>query len=213
MFISVIFAFLIAGCSSLPNRELPHQLGIKQVPGLSEEHPSEFVFCDTNGRASGCEKTTLKTPVSYVPIDSGENKLITDLVKGAIKGIADGAAQSVRNATINAIPHSELTSIIFFEFDSSALSTQSKLSLLDVLPKVSGKKILIHGYTDSVGSENYNNKLGLNRAKSVKNFFIKAKSNTAEIKTFGNGLCCYLEPNRTEEQRAKNRRVEIFVVN
>lgn len=202
----------MAGCSSLPNREVPHQLGVKQVPGLSEERPSEFVFCDMNGGAWGCEKATPKTPIRYVPVDSGDNKPITDLVKDAIKGIADGTTQSVGNSTISAIPSSKPTGVIFFEFDSSSLSAQSKLSLLDVLPKVSGKKILIHGYTDSVGSENYNDKLGLNRAESVKNFFIKAKSNATEIETFGSGLCCYLEPNRTEEQRAKNRRVEIFVV-
>ncbi len=203
----------MAGCSNLPSREVPHQLGVKQVPGLSEEHPSEFVFCDMNGGAWGCEKTTPKTPIRYVPVNSGDKKPITDLVKGTIKGIADGAAQSLGSTKVNKIPNNEPTGVVFFEFDSSALNAQSKLILLDVLPKVSGKKILLHGYTDSVGNENYNNKLGLNRAESVKKFFINAKSNATEIETFGNGLCCYLEPNRTDEQRAKNRRVEIFIVN
>lgn len=203
----------MAGCSSLPNREVPHELGVKQVPGVSEQHPSEFVFCDMNGGAWGCEKTTPKTPVSYVPVSSGKEKPITDLVKDAIKGIADGAAQSVGDVASNAIPNTEPTGVVFFDFDSSVLNANSKITLLNILPQTSGKKVLIHGYTDSVGSENYNDQLGLNRAESVRDFFIKAKSNAAELETFGNGLCCYLEPNRTEEQRAKNRRVEIFVVN
>ncbi|HAS8209831.1 TPA: hypothetical protein I7693_19625, partial [Vibrio vulnificus] len=84
------------------------------MPGVSEQHPSEFVFCDMNGGAWGCEKTTPKTPVSYVPVSSGKEKPITDLVKGAIKGIADGAAQSVGNVASNAIPNTEPTGVVFF---------------------------------------------------------------------------------------------------
>lgn len=213
MYISAIFAFLIVGCTNLPSREVPNELGVKQVPGASEEHPSEFVFCDMNGGAWGCEKTTPKTPVSYILVDSGDDKPISDLVKGAIKEISGSSAQSVENMAISAISGLEPLEIVFFDFDSAELNAKAKITLLNILPEISGKKILINGYTDSVGSESYNKQLGLSRAQSVKDFFIKAKSDATEIETFGNGLCCYLEPNRTEEQRAKNRRVEIFVVN
>ncbi|WP_150142561.1 transposase [Candidatus Enterovibrio escicola] len=64
-------------------RELPHQFSVKQVPRLSEEHPSEFVFCDMNRGAWGYEKTTPKTPVSYVPINSGEIEAPLASARGA----------------------------------------------------------------------------------------------------------------------------------
>lgn len=182
------------------------------MPGVSEQNPSEFVFCDMNGGAWGCEKTTPKTPISYVPVSGNDDKQITNIVKGAIKGIVNGSALSSENVVNREAPNTKPTEIVFFDFDSSVLNAKSKITLLNILPQLSGKKVLVHGYTDSVGNEYYNDKLSLNRAESVREFFIKAKSKAAEIETFANGLCCYLEQNRTKEQRAKNRRVEVFVV-
>src|SRR5690606_39311023 len=69
-FISVIFALLAAGCTNLPNREIPHELGVKQVPGMAEGHPAEYVFCDMQGGARGWEAATPRKHIKYVAVDS-----------------------------------------------------------------------------------------------------------------------------------------------
>lgn len=233
-FISVIFALLAAGCTSLPNREIPHELGVKQVPGMAEGHPAEYVFCNMKGGAWGCEEATPKTPIKYVAVDHGDTTPITDAIKGAIKGLAsaatEGATEAVADATANtqpaitrsvndsqanfsekAVPNIPPVAVIYFDFDSSIINADAKLTLLDAFVKLEGKSIELHGYTDNVGSETYNNWLGLRRAKKVKEFFEMANSTAAQIEAYGHGLCCYAAPNGTDEQRAKNRRVEIYV--
>lgn len=209
-FISVIFALLTAGCTSLPNREIPHELGVKQVPGMAEGHPAEYVFCDMKGGAWGCEEATPKTPIKYVAVDHGDTTPITDAIKGAIKGLASAATEGA-NFSEKAVPNVPPVAVVYFDFDSSIIKADAKLTLLDALVKLEGRSIELHGYTDNVGSETYNNWLGLRRAKKVKEFFEMANSTATQIDAYGHGLCCYAEPNGTDEQRAKNRRVEIYV--
>lgn len=233
-FISVIFALLAAGCTSLPNREIPHELGVKQVPGMAEGHPAEYVFCDMKGGAWGCEEATPKTPIKYVAVDHGDTTPITDAIKGAIKGAAsaatEAAAEAVTGTASNtqpaltpganeeqakasekAVPNVPPIAVVYFDFDSSIIKADAKLTLLDALVDLEGKSVELHGYTDNVGSETYNNWLGLRRANKVKEFFKMANSTATQIEAYGHGLCCYAAPNGTDEQRAKNRRVEIYV--
>ena len=234
-FITVIFALLAVGCTTkLPNREIPHEMGVKQIQGKDENHPAEYVFCDMKGGAWGCEEATPKTPIKYLAVDHGETTPITDAVKNVIGSVAPAVAENKHNvvaevaenpsistmavdadiksnAIEKSIPNVPAIAVIYFDFDSSVIKADAKLELLDVVEKISGKKVELHGYTDNVGTETYNNWLGLRRANRVKAFFEMAKSSATQIDVFGHGLCCYIEPNGSDEQRAKNRRVEIYV--
>lgn len=232
-FISVIFALLAAGCTSLPNREVPHELGVKQVPGKSEGHPAEFVFCDMNGGAWSCEAATPKTPVSFVSVKHSDDKPITGIVRDSLKvATSDGGVSALdkqkqtsssqrktdskkspsQPENTKAVPAVPPVAVVYFDFDSSVITADAKLTLLAALDELSSKGVEIHGYTDNVGSEPYNNWLGLRRANKVKDFFETAKSTATQIEAYGHGLCCYAEPNGTAEQRAKNRRVEVYAV-
>jgi len=71
-------------------------------------------------------------------------------------------------------------------------------------------KIKIIGHTDSIGSEEYNIELSLNRAKSVKNFFNENGIDDERIKTEGKGENSPIANNQTVEGRSANRRVEIY---
>lgn len=218
VFISVIFA-LLAGCSSIPNRVVPNELGIKQVPGKSADHPAEYVFCDIKGGAWGCEEVTPKTSFKKSSTEKGSEQPITSVVQKAIKNLSQDVRIKEKNSVKKTssfnqkdVPTIPPITSVYFGFDSSVLSASAKTSLLDVLKKIDGKTIELHGYTDNVGAEKYNNWLGFRRANKVKEFFTKTKSSASQIDPFGHGLCCYSEPNGTEEQRAKNRRVEIYIV-
>lgn len=207
----------MVGCTSLPNRQIPSELGVKQVPGKLDGEPAEYVFCDMNGGAWGCESATPKTPIQYVAVNHGDSTPITDAVKGAIKGVSSAESNEIIASETGNVEEKEVPDVppvatIYFNFDSSALNADSKILLLDVLEKINGSNVEIHGYTDNVGSEQYNDWLGLRRAEKVKEFFSTAKANPLKIDSFGHGRCCYAVPNGTDEQRAKNRRVEIYLV-
>ena len=185
---------------------------------MAESHPAEYVFCDMKGGFWGCEEATPKTPIKYVAVEHGDTTPITDAVKGVIKGaantqIAVTPGSNEEPAESNEKPVSSVPpiAVVYFDFDSSIIKADAKLTLLDALVDLEGKSVELHGYTDNVGSETYNNWLGLRRANKVKEFFKTANSTATQIEAYGHGLCCYAAPNGTDEQRAKNRRVEIYV--
>jgi outer membrane protein OmpA-like peptidoglycan-associated protein len=226
-FIGAISVLLAAGCTTLtlPSRELPHELGVKQVPGRDESHPTEYVFCDINGGAWACETVTPKTPIQTLSVEPAGDQPMTRAVHEAIKSLPVGPSRdSVPTvagaaAAMPTTPGNQATqnkaspiAVIHFDFNSLDLKADAKLTLLEVLGKVSGKTVALHGYTDSLGNTRYNRELSLRRANAVKAFFETAHTTAAWITTFGHGSCCTAVPNGTEAQRAENRRVEIVLI-
>lgn len=69
---------------------------------------------------------------------------------------------------------------------------------------------LIEGHTDNTGSLNNNKKLSLKRAESVLNYFISKGIERSRFQVRGLGPDFPVADNRTEEGRAKNRRVKIL---
>lgn len=104
---------------------------------------------------------------------------------------------------------------IFFDFDKSVLKTSSYPELNRVLKYLSDsqvKKIEISGHTDSVGDEDYNEKLSQRRADAVFNFFRQNGVDPMQMEAKGYGESKPKVPNDTKENRGKNRRVEFKIL-
>ena len=71
--------------------------------------------------------------------------------------------------------------------------------------------VTIMGHTDSTGSDAVNNPLSLNRAASVRDYLTSRKIVSSRITIDGRGSREPLVANDTAANKAKNRRVEIFV--
>lgn len=71
--------------------------------------------------------------------------------------------------------------------------------------------VTIIGHTDSTGSDAINNPLSVNRAASVRDYLTVRGVNPQRIAIDGRGSREPVAPNDTEYNRARNRRVEIFV--
>ena len=71
------------------------------------------------------------------------------------------------------------------------------------------KFIIIEGHSSSDGGEEYNIKLSLERANSVKNHLINLGISSDRIKTFGFGSKKPMSEENSERDRLLNRRVEI----
>ena len=104
---------------------------------------------------------------------------------------------------------------IFFEFAQSNLlpDSYSELQrLLVYLTKNEMVKIEIGGHTDNQGSDVYNQKLSTERARTVYRYLIDKGIGAHRLSYKGYGKERPVVPNDTEENRAKNRRTEILIL-
>lgn len=103
----------------------------------------------------------------------------------------------------------------FFDFDKSVLKPDAKTALDDLVGKtgdINLEVIIAVGHTDSVGSDEYNQKLSVRRAEAVKAYLVSKGLEKNRVYTEGKGEKQPVADNATAEGRAKNRRVEIEVV-
>ena len=104
---------------------------------------------------------------------------------------------------------------IEFEYNKAEIDSSSISILLDIAAQLKRNKnvnIQIAGHTDDIGNDDYNQKLSLARANSVKDFLVTKGINKSRIKTIGYGKSQPLFPNDSDENRRKNRRTEFVVV-
>ncbi len=89
-------------------------------------------------------------------------------------------------------------------------SQESYKSLLQDVKQREGEFIKIFGYTDSVGSKNFNIQFGQKRADFIKNKILQVSPDSKiETKSYGEAMLQVPTPDNTPE--LKNRRVEVFV--
>ncbi|MGE5640969.1 MAG: OmpA family protein, partial [Clostridia bacterium] len=72
--------------------------------------------------------------------------------------------------------------------------------------------VIAIGHTDSIGTDEYNQKLSVRRAESVKSYLVSKGVEQNRVYTEGKGEKQPVATNKTKEGRQKNRRVEIEVI-
>ena len=95
------------------------------------------------------------------------------------------------------------------QLKSGGMRNMQKLA--DFLNKYPQHKVLIEGYTDSIGSDSLNQKLSERRAMSVKTALIGMGISSERITTQGYGEAFPVAGNDTASSRQLNRRVEIIL--
>ncbi len=104
---------------------------------------------------------------------------------------------------------------IQFDFDSDAIKKSSETELkmvLQLMEKNPNLKIEVSAHTDSQGGDEYNLNLSERRATSVVNWLVDRDISTNRLKAVGFGESKPLLPNDSEENMAKNRRVEFKIL-
>jgi len=101
---------------------------------------------------------------------------------------------------------------ILFDTGKSTIKSESQ-AIIDEIYKLLKEnpslKVSIEGHTDNVGNSENNKKLSENRAKAVVDALVAKGINQQRLSAVGHGQERPVADNRTEEGRAKNRRVEI----
>lgn len=118
-------------------------------------------------------------------------------------------------AAIGSIVQLDINSEVLFAFGKSTLSEEGKKSirvLAEQLREFNNGNINISGHTDDIGSNSSNKALSLARAKAVSKELQRAlPKKEFKYKEIGMGEESPIEPNDSDENRKKNRRVELSI--
>lgn len=110
------------------------------------------------------------------------------------------------NAIIASYPNVE------FEFGSDKITTDSYATLDEIAVTLKDNtntvKLNVAGYTDYVGTNDYNQTLSIKRANAVKVYLLKKEVPSSRITIIGYGEENPIAPNSTNSGRQQNRRVE-----
>ena len=134
---------------------------------------------------------------------------------------AAAAAKEVEGAQVelvdvNGLPAVKVTfeSGILFGFNSSALSDSAKVSLAEfaeVLKATPDADVAILGHTDNVGTEKANQSVSEKRAKAVASYLTEQGVEGQIKDVLGMSYTQPVASNDTEEGKAQNRRVEVYM--
>jgi len=165
--------------------------------------------------ASGCsskkgaskDANQATKPTKTEPINTFTSETIKYVQDDTNNTITEGDAGRKGTTTVEGL-NVELNSI-YFNFDKYDLSAESR----DILKKNSewlknnaNATIRVEGHCDERGTVEYNQALGEKRAKAVKDYYVSLGIDTDRISTISYGEERPMDPAKTEEAYAKNRR-------
>lgn len=136
-----------------------------------------------------------------------------DYDKILIEGVTE---QGITVRTTKNLKGFQETLALYLNFDNDKSTLNEKYlpeidKIAHYLKSNPGLKIIISGHTDNQGSQDYNLQLSIKRAESIKSALIKKGINKSRIQAIGRGESEPLAPNDSEENRFKNRRIEIEI--
>ncbi len=193
--------------------EIPFDSTIISNPfatGSDASYPIENGYAETKPFLKSTykpgERSKQKDPIKVLPHDkNNELKPPPTLLNNSDR--RPGQVKSINDTLF--IPD------ILFEYNSSKLNPIFLRKLNAMLQKLQVRnfeRLEIVGHTDNIGSADYNLKLSLNRAYTIKNYIVaKLLINSEIIFVTGMGDTKPRDTNETGEGRQRNRRVEIVV--
>jgi OOP family OmpA-OmpF porin len=151
---------------------------------------------NTQVDSNGCK--IIKIQIERPPVF----KLVPQIQKQETKAIQEVKVEKIFELIIN------------FDFSKTdvKIDYNSKIrDLIAVLKAYPNAKIELSGHTDDIATKKFNQELSEKRAKKVANILSSNGIESSRISTIGYGENRPIASNDTEENRSKNRRVEIKI--
>ena len=145
--------------------------------------------------------------LEIAPFNDGNDYYLIVVAKEAMK--QDVTASSMLDA-LNRDGHVAL--YINFDTGKSTIKPESKPIIAQIVQMMKSNqalKISVEGHTDNVGNPNSNKTLSDDRAKSVVSAIVAQGIDAKRLSAVGHGQDKPIADNKTDEGRAKNRRVEL----
>lgn len=152
--------------------------------------------------------------------------VIGGVVGGVAGGIIGNKMDKQAREIDNAVPGAEVERVgegikltlkenaVRFDLNKSSLTSTAQANLdklVTVFNNYPDTNIVIYGYTDSTGADDYNLKLSEQRAASVKSYLTGKGISSSRITTTGMGEADPIADNATKDGQAQNRRVEFAI--
>lgn len=164
-------------------------------------------------------------------VGSGDNAVLGAIAGAVIGGVAGGLIGNRMDKQAekieNTLPGAEVVrtaegiqvildeqSDVRFEYDKSDLTAAAKTNLDKLVPvfnEYPDTDILVVGFTDSKGSDAYNQTLSEKRSASVVSYLKSKGIKPSRLSSSGQGEASPRGDNNTDAGRAQNRRVEFGI--
>ena len=122
--------------------------------------------------------------------------------------------QKIFGTALSARPIPPRTFTLYFISDSDQLTDASRADFEEVFVEVARRttaEVVVTGHTDTIAPPDYNDRLSLRRAKSVRKLFIARGLPPESVVAAGRGERELLVQTPDKVREARNRRVEITV--
>ena len=156
-------------------------------------------------RPAGGGETMLSQPYATASISAGQ-------VQTSVSNAADVAARY--KVLSEVMPPPRRSYLIYFETGGDRLTPDSAQRLDEILSdvaKLPAPEVLVVGHTDSVGTDNLNDEISMQRARLVRSRLVEKGIAPKRIEAVGRGKRELLVQTRDGVAEARNRRVEIQV--
>ena len=198
--LGIALALLFAGCAKVPQVVPPARNDLYiLLPGADGKTGALVV-------THGAQEQTLSTPHAAVTIGR-PGTLATSTV-------TEAEARQVFDSALSAQPPRPTSFVLFFLLDSDEFTPESKAAVEDVLRDIARRpapEVVVIGHTDTVGTDEYNDRLSVQRAERIRTRLIELGIAAERIQAAGRGKRELLVPTADQVSEAKNRRVEIVV--
>ncbi|MEY4034208.1 MAG: hypothetical protein RL492_1402 [Verrucomicrobiota bacterium] len=93
-------------------------------------------------------------------------------------------AEAIRNGNI---PPEAILTTVYFDFDHYTVDAKERAKLDGIAGRVKATKVIIAGYTDHFGTEEYNLGLSDKRAQNVRDYLVKSGANQSSTEVLALG--------------------------
>lgn len=158
-----------------------------------------------------------------ITVDDGTNKVLLnkpyaagEVRKAGVTGVPidSGEVNQVFASALNAQPRPPQHFMLYFIFDKDQLTPESAPQYQKVFEDIKVRPVYeveVIGYTDTMGKQQYNQELSLNRASAIRQRLIHDGLDPKSISIAGRGPLDPLVPTGDQVAEPRNRRVVITV--
>ena len=191
-------------CAEIAKRDAQNQAQQSELQSQQAQLEAE------RARAAQAEADAQRARAEAAAAEATKNAQSANDARERLRGQLNSVlatSESARGLIVN-------MSDVLFDTGKYTLKPDTEISLAKVsgiLLSYPGLKLQVEGHTDSVGSEEMNQKLSENRAQAVRDFLVKQGVQPDNITAAGFGKTRPVADNNTASGRQQNRRVEMVV--
>ena len=185
-------AVLLSGCATSSLVLLPDDEGHQGAVAVLESGgaPTDAVIAEGNSRTALGKKSPVAKPLGRDGLKKQEAALLTGL------------------------PPPARSFLLYFEQGTTTLTPQSTTVLAALRAEIaarSGPEVEVTGHTDTVGSEEDNDRLSMKRAEEVLGWLASQGFDRSMMSAVGRGERELMQPTLDNIDNPANRRVEVIV--